>query len=574
MDNDDIAALLYEVADILDLQGVGFKPQAYRRAARSLESLDEEVARVAERGELRDIPGVGEAIADKIEEVLRTGRLAYLERLRSEVPAGLLDILRVPDVGPKKAMVLYKELGISDIDQLKAAALEHRLRSLKGFGEKSEEKILQGIAVVEGTARRTLLGDAYPIAREYVDHLRSRLDIRLISPAGSLRRGKETVGDIDILAGSSDAESVMSAFTSYPQVSEVLAKGPTKSSVRLRGGLQVDLRVVEPASYGAALQYFTGSKEHNVALRGIGVKAGLKLNEYGVFDRESGERIAGADEEEVYRALGLRWMPPEIRENAGEIEASSEGTLPDLVQQDRVLGDFHVHTSWSDGVNSVEDMVKAALSRRYRFVAVTDHSVSLKITRGLTPARLKEQVREVDRLKEKYRGKIAIFAGSEVDIKADGSLDFDESVLRQLDIVIGSVHSRFKMDRAEMTRRVVTALESGWVDILGHPTGRLIGERDPYEVDLEKVFEAANRLDACMEINSYPNRLDLKDVHARLAKDRCVRVAIGTDAHRTDEMDYLSLGVVTARRGWLSDADVANTTSAEGILKWLRRRRK
>jgi DNA polymerase (family 10) len=574
MDNDDIAAIFYEVADILDLQGVGFKPQAYRRAARSLESLDEEVAKVAERGELKDIPGVGEAIAEKIEEVLRTGRLAYLEKLRAEVPAGLLDILRIPDMGPKRAMMLHDELGVSTIEELKSAALEHKLRSLKGFGEKSEEKILQGIATLEGTARRTLLGDAYPIAQAYVDHLRSKLDIRLVSPAGSLRRGKETVGDIDILAGSSEPAAVMSAFLSYPRVSEVLVKGPTKSSVRLKRGMQVDLRVVEPGSYGAALQYFTGSKEHNVALRGIGVKAGLKLNEYGVFDRDSGDMIAGADEEEVYRALGLRWMPPEIRENAGEIEASAEDSVPELVERERVLGDFHVHTSWSDGANSVEEMVKAALANGHSFVAVTDHSQSLKITHGLTPERLEEQVREIDRLKEKYKGRITILAGSEVDIKADGSLDFDEAVLRQLDIVMGSVHSRFKMERSEMTRRVVAAIESGWVDILGHPTGRLIGEREPYEVDLEKVFEAAKRLDMCMEINSYPNRLDLRDVNARLAKERGVRVALGTDAHRTDELGYLGLGVVTARRGWLTDDDVANTMSPDGIAEWLRGRRR
>lgn len=574
MDNDDIAAIFYEVADILDLQGVGFKPQAYRRAARSLESLDEEVAKVAERGELKDIPGVGEAIAEKIEEVLRTGRLAYLEKLRAEVPAGLLDILRIPDMGPKRAMMLHDELGVSTIEELKSAALEHKLRSLKGFGEKSEEKILQGIATFEGTARRTLLGDAYPIAQAYVDHLRSKLDIRLVSPAGSLRRGKETVGDIDILAGSSDPAAVMSAFLSYPRISEVLVKGPTKSSVRLKGGMQVDLRVVEPGSYGAALQYFTGSKEHNVALRGIGVKAGLKLNEYGVFDRDSGDMIAGADEEEVYMALGLHWMPPEIRENAGEIEASAEGSLPELVEREEVLGDFHVHTSWSDGANSAEEMVKAALANGHKFVAVTDHSQSLKITHGLTPQRLEEQVREIDRLKEKYKDKITILAGSEVDIKADGSLDFEGTVLQQLDIVIGSVHSRFKMERSEMTRRIVAAIESGWVDIVGHPTGRLIGEREPYEVDIETVFEAAKRLDVCMEINSYPNRLDLRDVNARLAKERGVRVALGTDAHRTDELGYLGLGVVTARRGWLTDDDVANTMSPDGIAAWLRGRRR
>ncbi len=574
MDNREVAAIFYEVADILDLQGVAFKPNAYRRAARSLEELEEDLSKMAAENRLTDIPGVGESVAKKIQEILRTGELSYLKKLRAQIPAGLLQILSVPDIGPKTAMLLYKELGIESLDQLKDAAKAHRLRDIKGFGEKSEEKVLQGIQTLESKGKRMLLGEAYPIASDVIGHLRSAASVDLASAGGSLRRGKETVGDIDILVGDESPKRVMDAFVSYPKVSEVLMKGPTKSSVLLKGGLQVDIRVVEPSSWGAALVYFTGSKDHNVVIRTLGVQKGLKLNEYGVFERDSGKKIAGATEEDVYRALGLRWMPPEMRENTGEVEASARDELPVLVEQHDIRGDLHVHTEWSDGVGSIESVLDSASARGYEYVAITDHSQSLKITNGLTADRLRNQVDKVHGAEEAGGGRITALAGSEVDIKPDGSLDFPSSVLKDLDIVIGSVHSRFKMSKEEMTKRLVTAIDSGWVDIIGHPTGRIIGERDPYEFDMEKVFSAARSSGVSMEVNSFPDRLDLKDAHCRLAKESKVKVAIGTDAHRTEQLDFIRFGVTTARRGWLGKADVLNTMSAKDFVAHLRRRRR
>jgi DNA polymerase (family 10) len=572
MDKYEIAAVFYEIADLLDLQGVAFKPQAYRRAARNIEQLEEDIAELAADDRLKDIPGVGDAMAKKILEMVDTGKLRYLEELRGEVPPGLVELLSVPDVGPKTAMILYKELGISSVEQLKQAVMDHRLHGIKGFGEKSEEKILQGIRTLESKGGRTLLGEALPIAEAILGHLTSSLRLDRVGIGGSLRRGKETVGDIDLLVGDDDPAAVMDKFVSYPDVKEVLMKGPTKSSVRLRDGLQVDIRAVEAKSFGAALQYFTGSKEHNVALRRLGAELGFKLNEYGLFERDSGKMVAGATEEEVYEKLGLRYIPPEIRENNGEIEASREGRLPELVEQERVRGDFHVHTNWSDGGDTIKEVVAAAVSRGYEFVAITDHSQSLRIANGLSPERLAKQIEEVRKAGETAGGRISVLAGSEVDIKADGSLDFPKALLSDLDIVIASVHSRFKMEKAEMTRRIVAAVESGSVDILGHPTGRLIGQRVPYEFDIDQVLDAARSAGVAMEVNSFPDRLDLNDANCRLAKQHGVKVAIGTDSHSVDHMDHMRLGVITARRGWLENEDVLNTLSGKDLAKHFHRR--
>jgi DNA polymerase (family 10) len=573
MDNSAVAAIFYEVADILDLQGVAFKPNAYRRAARSLEDLSEDVSKIANEGRLEEIPGVGESFAKKIEEIVKTGQLEYLNRLRSQIPPGLQELLSVPDVGPKKAMVLYKELGISNLEELKRAVLEHRLRNLKGFGERTEERILQGIGTVEAKGKRMLLGEAYPVAEEIVEYLRSKLDIDLISPAGSLRRGKETIGDIDILVGDDQPKKVMEAFVGFPEVDKVLMRGPTKSSVLLKSGVQVDVRAVETGSYGAALQYFTGSKEHNVTMRKIGVERGLKLNEYGVFERETNKLVAGRTEEDVYRVFDMPLIPPEIREDAGEIDAARRGTLPSLVDFADIRGDTHVHTDWSDGSMTIEEVIGRAVERRYEFVVISDHSQSLKIANGLSPDKLRRQVAAIRKIQERFEGRMAVLAGSEVDIKADGSLDFPASILKELDVVIGSVHSRFKMARADMTKRIVRAISSGRVDILGHPTGRIIGHRDPYEVDLERVFSAAKDSEVCMEINAFIDRLDLRDVHCRLAKQAGIKMAIGTDAHRPGQLEYMRYGVITARRGWLESADVVNTLGADKLVSMLRRRK-
>jgi DNA polymerase (family 10) len=562
MDNEDVATVLFEIADLLDLQGVAFKPNAYRRAARNINALEEDINKIAAEGRLRDIPGVGEAMTKKIEELVATGKLDYLAQLRSEVPPGLVEILKIPDVGPKTAMILYKELGISTVDGLKEAALNHKLHGIKGFGEKTEERILQGVRIVESKGGRTLLGLALPIAESYVEYLKVSRPLDMISVAGSLRRGKETVGDIDILVGDDDPAGIMDSFVSYQEVDEILMKGPTKSSVRLKDGIQVDIRAVNTKSWGAALCYFTGSKEHNVTMRAMGVSMGLKLNEYGLFTRDTGKKVAGETEEDVYRALGLSYVEPELRENSGELEAAKEGRLPELVRDDQILGDLHVHTDWSDGVDKIDEVVSEAVNRGYEYVAITDHSQSLRIANGLSADRLKSQIDSIRKKEDSEGRKIRVLAGSEVDIKADGSLDFPNSLLKDLDLVIGSVHSGFKRSKEETTARLVKAIESGRIDILGHPTGRLIGQRNPYEVDLDKVFDAARSAGVCMEINSHPDRLDLSDIHCRKAKDAGVMMAIGTDAHRTEHLSYIKYGIITARRGWLERKDVLNT------LRW------
>jgi DNA polymerase (family 10) len=573
VDNRDVAQLLNEIADLLDLQGVAFKPVAYRRAARNIEDMDQPVADVVAKGALRDIPGVGDAIAKKVEEYVQTGKLPYLEKLRSEVPLGLIELLKVPDIGPKTAIVLHRDLGITNLQELREAAENHRLRGHKGFGEKTEEKILQGINMLQAKGERMLLGDALPIAEGIVEYLRANASVEKISIGGSLRRGKETIGDIDILVGDNNPARVMDSFTGHPFVQTVLMKGPTKSSVLLQKGIQVDIRAVETGSWGAALQYFTGSKEHNVATRKIGVDMGLKLNEYGLFERDSGRKVAGATEEEVYRALGLTYIEPELREDGGEIEAAREGRLPRILEHSSIRGDFHMHTDWSDGGNRIEDMAARAVSKNYEFIGITDHSQSLKIAGGLTPDRLRKQIDAVRKAEDALGGRIRLLSGTEADIKADGSLDFPRPLLKDLDLVIASVHSRFKMPKDEMTKRVVAAIESGYMDILGHPTGRLIGRRNPYEIDMEKVLDAAAESRVAMELNSWKDRLDLADGHCRMAKAARVKVAIGTDAHHVDELDFMRLGVITARRGWLEAGDVLNTMSGKDIVKHLRGRR-
>lgn len=573
MRNSEVALVFYEIADLLELQGLPFKPQAYRRAASAIEQVEVDIEQMVDEGRHRDIPGVGVAIAKKIEELVRTGELDYLKKLRVETPPGLVEMLSIPDVGPRTAMLLHRELGIASVDELKEAALNHRLRGLRGFGEKTEERILQGIGVLESRGGRMLLGEALPVAEAYVEHLRSRLSIEAISICGSLRRGRETIGDIDILVGSRDSEDVTCAFVDYPAVENVLLSGSTKSSVEIQGGLQVDLRVVELESYGAALQYFTGSKEHNVRVRRIGVEMGLKVNEYGVFERSSNRRVAGDSEHGVYESLGLTFIPPELREDSGEIDASRNLELPELVDASDVRGDLHVHSDWSDGSDPIEAIVAAAARLQYSFIAITDHTESLTIANGLTPERLGKQVDAIRRVQEIHGDGIQVLAGTEVDIKADGSLDLPSSVLKDLDIVIGSVHSRMKMDSKEMTERVTNAMESGLVDIIGHPTGRIIGRRDPVKLDIQRIFDVARETDVAMEINAFPDRLDLRDAHCRLAKEHGVTFAIGTDSHSIRHLDYLRLGIITARRGWLSKDRVLNAMSSDELKRRLRGRR-
>ncbi len=556
------------IADLLEIKGESvFRINAYRRAARTIEGLTEDVAAVAARGGLTEISHIGKTLAEKIVEFLATGTMQAYEELAASFPPGLATLMLVPEVGPKTALLLHEHLGISTLDELEAAASAGRVQALPRMGPKTEEAILRGIAMVRRQSARQPLGFALPVAQELVERLRAIPGVKQISAAGSIRRMKETVGDLDILVTSRAPTWVMDAFTGAPEVGEVLAQGSTRSSVVLDVGLRADLRVVEPAAYGAALQYFTGSKEHNVALRERAVRAGLKLNEYGVWRSADGRRVAGRTEPEVYRALGLPWIPPELREDQGEIEAAEAGRLPRLIELEDIRGEVHAHTEWSDGADSVEEIAAAAQAMGYEYVCITDHSQSLKVARGVPAADLRSHIRHVRSLSDRLG--FAVLIGTECDISADGGLDYPDDLLADLDLVIASVHTRFRMSREAMTARIVRAMESGHVDILGHPTGRLLGARDPYEVDIEAVVDTAVRTGTALEINAAPERLDLKDTDVRLARERGARLAIGTDAHSSAQLRYMSLGVGTARRGWAEAQDVINTLSLASLREVL-----
>lgn len=570
MRNSEIATILYEVADLLELKGIAFKPNAYRKAARSIEEMKQDLEEYRRTANLQDIPGVGEAIAKKVEELLDTGRLRYLDELMEELPTGLLQLMDVPDIGPKTAMHLYKELRVTNLDELKVAAASHQIRELKGFGPKSEERILQGIAVLERRSGRMLLGQAHPIAERLRSYVKEGAGLRLISLGGSLRRMKETIGDIDLLAGSESPDVVMDVFSSYPDVEEVLERGPTKSVVRLKDGTRVDLRVVREREYGAALQYFTGNKEHNVVLRSLASDKGMKLNEYGLFRKESNEVVASEREEDIYHALGLEIMPPELRENRGEIEASRKGLLPELVELSDIRGDFHAHTLASDGSATIEEMAFAAKRKGYEYLGITDHSQSLKVANGLSIERLRGNMDIARSISERVEG-LKVLIGAEVEILGDGKLDYPDDVLEELDYVIGAVHTKFSMSEGEMTDRLLTALSNEHLTILAHPTGRVLEQREPYAFDMERVLRAARDNDACLELNARPERLDLSDLNCMRAREMGVRMAIGTDAHSVPQLDYMLFGVATARRGWLGAKDVLNCLSLVDLVDLLRR---
>jgi DNA polymerase (family 10) len=574
MRNLEIAKLFNEIADLLEIKEENvFKIRAYRRAAMNLESLTEEVESVAARAGLTEIAGIGKDLAAKIEEALRTGRLEYLDGLRKEVPRGVVELMAVPGVGPKTAKLLFETLHVDSVERLEAVAREGRLVGLPGIKEKTVENILKGVKVVKAGRERMLLGRALPLAQEIVLVLGGLPSVKQVSLAGSLRRMRETVKDLDLLATSTKPAKVMEAFTTLPQAAEVLLHGDTKATILHRDGVQVDLRVVEPECFGAALQYFTGSKAHNIRVRELASRKGLKVSEYGVFKESTGRRIAAATEEDVYRAVGLPYIPPELREDAGEIEAALEGRLPDLIELQDVRGDLHAHTNWSDGHHDLEALVEAAYRRGYDYIVVSDHSRSSTVAGGLSEERLLEQIGKIRALNKRYR-RFRVLAGSECDILADGGMDFPDRVLAQLDLVLAGVHSRFKQGRAEMTARIVKALGNPYVNILVHPTGRLIGERDPYDVDLEAVFAAAKRHGKAVEVNAQISRLDLNDHHARRAKELGVMLAIDTDTHFLDQLDNMTLGVATARRAWIGKADVVNTMPLDKLLTWAHRSRR
>ena len=566
MRNKEIAEIFYQIADLLEIKGeLEFKVRAYRRAAQRIETLEEDIEELCRKGKLRSIPGIGESIASKIKELIETGRLEYLEKLKREVPEDLIRLMDIPGVGPKKALVLYKKLGITTVEQLRDACKKGRLRHLEGFGELTERNILRGIEMLERSKDRFLINVAYENGHRLVEYLKKNKDVLSISIAGSLRRMKETIGDIDILVSSLNPDSIMEDFVRYPDVKIVLAKGSKKSSVILRDGIQVDVRVVKPESFGAALQYFTGSKEHNIQIRNIAMKMGLKINEYGVFRKDTEEYIAGRTEEEVYKAIGLDYIEPELRENRGEIELAQQGKLPKIVKYEEVKGDFHIHSTWSDGTASIEEIARKAQELGYEFVGIADHSASLKVAHGLSEEDLLKKIQEIRKLQERFD--VRIFAGTECDIKPDGSLDYSNKILKELDFAYAAIHTKFKMDRKEMTERIIKAMENEYINILAHPTARMIGKREPIDIDLEKIFEVARETNTFMEINAFPDRLDLNDVHAKMAKEMGVKMAIGTDSHALDHMRFLRFGTAMARRGWLEKKDILNTYDLREIEK-------
>jgi len=572
MINLDIARIFAEIADILEVKGENpFKIRAYRRAVVTIESLPQDLKVIAERGgvkELKKIQGVGDAIAKKIVEIAETGDCKRHVELKQEIPPDLLELLAIPRIGPKTISKLYAELGISSIEQLEVAAKLHKLESLSGLGSKVEENILKGIEQYRRYQGRTLLSKALPYAESIVNELKKLDVVDTITIAGSLRRMRETVGDIDILVVSESQKEVMDTFTSLDGVEDIVAKGETKSSIVIRG-INVDLRVVGAESFGAAVHYFTGSKHHNIRIRELGMKKGLKINEYGVFSGDT--KIGGKDETEVFKSVGLAYIPPELREDRGEVEAAKDGRLPKLIEISDLMGDLHVHTIWSDGKNSIEEMAEAAIALHYEYIAVADHSPAVGIAGGMNEAKIAERQIEIERVNKRFETegtRFRVLSASEVDIKSDFSMDYKDEILKDLDVVVGAVHSKFSQDRDTMTKRIITAMENPNVDIIAHPTGRVIGKREPYEVDMEKLMETAKVTGTIMELNSFPNRLDLNDVHCRMAKDYGVSVAISTDSHNAMQMrDVIRYGVATARRGWLEAKDVVNTKVLENVLK-------
>ena len=568
--NAQVAEILYELGELYTIKEDKFRSRAFLLAAQRVTSLTEDVRRIRERGELEKIPGVGKAITAIIEEVLDTGTSVQLEEMREGLPHGVRELMQLEGVGPKTAMRLNRELGIGSVEELEKAIKENKLKELKGFGEKKEENILKSVEDLRSHQESFLLGGVLPIIQEIIDHMAGSKSVLNVEIAGSARRWKEVVRDLDVLASSNDPNATIDRFTKMPWVRRVLSKGSTRSTVILENRLQADIRVVPPESWGAALQYLTGSKDHNVKLRTIAVKKGYKLSEYGLYQRKTGKQIAGEDEAEIYRILGMSWMEPELRENRGEIEAAMKDQLPSLVTLKEINGDLHVHTKWSDGSRSIKEMAEKGMQLGLKYIAICDHSKSLGIARGLDEKRMREQMDEIDELNEKLDG-LTILKGTECDIKADGSLDLPGSVLKDLDYVVGSVHSGFKSSESQMTERVITALHNDYISTLGHPTGRLIQRRQAYALNLEKVFEAAAAQRVMMEIDSFPDRLDLNDVNCRAAKDKGVTMAMGTDSHAPNQIEFLLLGVGVARRGWLEKGDVINTLSAKDLLRKLRR---
>ena len=566
MKNKEIAATLQSLADILEIKGEdAFRVNAYRRVARVLDDLAVDVAALHESDELTTLPGVGAGTAARIEEYLLTGKMGVYQEERKTIPKGLLELLEIPGLGPKTIGLVWKKLNVKSLAGLKRALRGGKILDLPGMGKKKVENIQAGIRAYESRSGRLTLGAVLPTAGEIVENLREATGLDDVELAGSVRRFRETIGDIDVLAASSKPGLVISAFTELEPVAEVLAAGETKASIRTSDAIQVDLRVVEPSSWGAALMYFTGSADHNVRLRGLAQGLGMKLNEYGLF--KGNRRVAARTEQAVFRRLGMSYVPPELREDRGEVEAALDGELPELLELSDIRGDLHVHSDWSDGHATIEEMARAAKRRGYRYMSVNDHTHSLGVAHGLSAERLEKQMEEIDEVNERLKG-FTVLKGTEVDILSDGTLDLPDELLGRLDVVVASIHSGFGQPVDRITGRMLSAIDNPNVDIIGHPTGRLLGTRQPYAVDLEQVMERAAEKGTALEINAWHERLDLNDVNSRRAAELGAPIVISTDAHHPDQLGVMELGVRTARRGWLTPSDVLNTLT----LTRLRRR--
>jgi len=568
MANQELAKIFHEISSYLEMEEVSFKPYAYEKVALTLETLKEDVNRIYQKGginALEKIPGVGKNIAKKIEEYLKTGRIKYYKKLKKKLPIDLRELITVEGMGPKKARTLYQKLGIRNLKDLEKAAKANKISSLFGFDEKTEKNILEGIAFLKKSKGRFLLGEIMPVVKEILGKLKSLKEIKEISVAGSVRRRKETIGDVDILAVSKNPQKVMDFFVSLPGVVKIWSKGSTKSSIRMIEGFDTDLRVIPEKSYGAALQYFTGSKEHNIVTRRIAMGKGLKLNEYGVF--RGSKMIAGKTEEGVYKAIGLSWIPPELRENEGEIEAALKDKLPKVIDYNDIQGDLHCHSDWDGGANPIKEIAEAAQKMGYEYIGISDHTKFLRIEHGLNERQLAQQRKEIDKLNTK----IQILHGAETNILNDGSIDIKDEALKKLDYVIAGIHSSFKMERERMTERIIKAIKNPNVNIISHPTGRILKRRDEYQIDFDKILRAAKEYNVILEINSHPERLDLNAQNIRRAKEAGVKMVINTDSHHKDQLNLIEFGIAQARRGWAEKKDIINTQPLKKLLKYFKR---
>jgi DNA polymerase (family 10) len=569
--NNDVAEMFNKTADLLELQGKNqYRVRAYRNAARTVNNLSQNISdMVKDDKDLTELSGIGKDLAGKIKKIVQCGYFDFLQQLEDEVPPELSEIMNIAGLGAKRVKKIYDELEVKNIEDLKKAAINKKIRNIEGFGLKTEEKILDGIKKVQKSNKRIKYAIAEQYAEPYINYLKKDKNIDKIEVAGSYRRKKETVGDIDILVTCKEGKEVTKRFTNYSDVQQVLSEGETRASVILHNNLQVDLRVVNEKSYGSALMYFTGSKTHNIAIRKIATKQNWKINEYGVF--ENNKRIAGKTEEEIYKLLDLPYIPPELRENRGEIEAAQNNKLPDLIEVKDIKGDLHTHTNLTDGHHSLEKMTQAAQKKGYQYIANSEHSKRLTVAGGLTAKQLLKQIKEIDKLNEKLNN-FVVLKSIEVDILENGTLDLPDKILKELDIVIGSVHSKFNLSKKKQTERILKAMDNPYFNILAHPTGRLINKREPYEVDMEKIIAAAKERGCILELNAHPDRLDLNDAHCKLAKEIGVKFAISTDAHSIDDYDSIRFGVGQARRGWLEADDVVNTKSLEELRKIIKRK--